>query len=72
MGMYDTVTVNCPKCGEEHDCQSKSGDCLLRHYTLENCPDDVLENINRHAPNECDCGTSFEVNINTKEIVVLE
>jgi len=70
MGMFDTVIVSCPNCGEETEFQSKSGDCMLRHYTLEDCPDDVLSNVNRHAPYDCHCGVSFEVDV-YKKIAVL-
>lgn len=53
MGCYDNVLVHCPKCGKESWEQSKGGDCILNGYTLENCPDDVLSDVNRHAPFEC-------------------
>lgn len=70
MGMYDSVEVPCPKCGELSDFQSKGGDCLLRCYTLEDCPDDVLSNVNRHAPNKCRlCGTLFEVDVSTRTVI---
>jgi hypothetical protein len=67
MGMYDSVMVKCQKCGEEHEFQSKSGECLLDVYTLENCPDDVMANVNRHSPYKCDCGTLFQVDIATRK-----
>ena len=64
MGVYDTVTIPCPKCGEPYNAQSKGGDCVLAHYTLEEAPTDVLTNVNRHAPFECDkCGTIFHVEL---------
>jgi len=64
MGMYDSVNVPCPKCGTESEFQSKGGDCLLNVYTLDNCPMDVLSDVNRHAPNDCEkCGTRFYVKI---------
>lgn len=72
MGMYDSVMVKCPKCGEEHEFQSKSGDCFLDVYTLENCPDDVMANVNRHSPCKCDCGTTFQVDVSTRRAVVVD
>ena len=62
MGCYDVVRINCPSCKQEYDAQSKGGDCKLATYTLENVPEDVYSNINRHAPFICQkCGTLFEV-----------
>lgn len=65
MGMFDTVLVDCPECGKEYGFQSKSGECLMRTYTLSNCPADVMMNVNRHAPVKCGkCGTEFYVGFN--------
>ena len=69
MGMYDTVWVKCPKCAKENGFQSKGGECFLGDYTLENCPDDVMSDINRHSPYKCDCGASFSVDILTRNAV---
>jgi len=64
MGMYDTVRVPCPNCGEKEEFQSKGGECLLEVYELENCPPDVMSNINRHSPCTCEkCGTVFAVKV---------
>lgn len=71
MGMYDSVIVKCPKCGAEHEFQSKSGDCFLREYTLEDCPDNVMVNVNRHSPYNCDCGVSIEVDILSRKAVIV-
>ena len=70
MGMYDSVIVRCPKCGKENEFQSKSGECLLDVYTLENCPDDVMVNVNRHSPCECNCGFNYEVDIEKRKAVI--
>jgi hypothetical protein len=65
MGMYDTVTVPCPTCGEHGEFQSKSGDCKLETYTLDDAPDDVLRGVNRHSPLCCHkCGTLYAVEVN--------
>ena len=71
MGMYDEVAVPCPKCGEREFFQTKSGPCLLETFPLENCPDDVLENVNRHAPYVCEeCLTAFSVDIDSRKSVL--
>ena len=64
MGMFDTVLVPCPKCGTESEFQSKGGECMLRTYKLDDCPSDVLSDVNRHSPNICEqCETKFEVEL---------
>ena len=70
MGMYDSVMVKCPNYGQEKEFQSKSGKCILEVYTLENCPDDIMANVNRRSPYKCDCGTSFEVDIENRKAIV--
>jgi predicted RNA-binding Zn-ribbon protein involved in translation (DUF1610 family) len=70
MGCYDTVLVPCPECGEIEYFQSKGGDCLMRDFTLDECPTDVLTDINRHAPYECQrCGTKFEVSYTLSKVL---
>ena len=66
MGMFDSVKVPCPKCGELYEAQSKGGDCLLRTYSLDEAPADVLSDVNRHAPFRCDiCECYFVVSFKT-------
>ncbi len=73
MGCFDTVLVPCPKCGTKAQFQSKGGDCLLREYPLAECPEDVLTNVNRHAPNICEkCGMVFKVSMAGGKPVVVE
>lgn len=61
MGMYDVISVPCPNCGKPYEAQSKSGPCFLGYYTLEEAPANVLEDVNRHSPFQCECGCMFEV-----------
>ncbi len=72
MGMFDSVMVKCPNCGKENEFQSKSGDCLLELYTLEDCPDNVMVNVNRHSPCECGCGTKYEVDIKNRKAIIIK
>lgn len=71
MGMFDSVWVKCPNCGDENEFQSKSGECVLANYDLDNCPADVLENVNRHAPLKCECGVMYQVDIKEKKAVLV-
>jgi RNase P subunit RPR2 len=71
MGMYDSIIVTCPNCGQEHEFQSKSGDCLLSVYNLDNCPNNVLSNVNRHSPVKCDCGVFLEIDIENRKVIII-
>lgn len=72
MGMYDTVLVPCPKCGTPEHFQTKSGPCGLITYELHNAPDDVLLDVNRHAPYTCrNCRTRFEVQLQVTYVSVV-
>uniref|UniRef100_A0A6H1ZAV4 Uncharacterized protein n=1 Tax=viral metagenome TaxID=1070528 RepID=A0A6H1ZAV4_9ZZZZ len=71
MGVYDTIIFHCPNCGVTLDAQSKSGACLLEEYTLENVPFEVALNANRHAPFNCDCGKSWELDMNWAGLKVI-
>lgn len=73
MGCYDSVMVPCPKCGERREFQSKSGDCNLASYNLEEAPVDVLADVNRHGARRCDgCGTLFEVGPGARPVAIDE
>lgn len=72
MGCYDTIEVKCPRCSAPYYAQSKSGDCLLRNYTLANAPADVMLDVNRHAPFECECGAVFCVEFKCLPPVVID
>jgi len=62
VGMFDIVMVPCPRCGEMIEVQSESGLRKLKTYSLVDCPDDVLKDVNRKAPFVCPvCGTTFKV-----------
>lgn len=72
MGMFDIVWVKCPKCNTENDFQSKSGECSLINVTLEECPDNILANVNRHAPIICqECGALYKVDTQSKTAVIV-
>jgi predicted RNA-binding Zn-ribbon protein involved in translation (DUF1610 family) len=71
MGVYNEVKVPCPKCGRKEYFQSKSGECVLDTYEFGQAPDEVMADVNRHAPYTCqDCGTAFRVEIKATYSVV--
>lgn len=54
MGMFDTVSVNCPHCSGEIEIQTKDGPCVLANYTLNDLdiPIEVLRAVS-NSPEEC-------------------
>ena len=68
MGAFDSVKVPCPECGKEQWFQSKgSENAMCREFTLDNCPADVMSDINRHSPYQCqECGTYYSVKFKLK------
>lgn len=45
MGMYDTLRVLCPYCNHLNEIQSKAGDNLLLHYSLDNVPHEIMTDV---------------------------
>lgn len=68
MGAFDSVLVPCPECGQEQWFQSKGADYpQCREFTLEECPADVMSDINRHTPYRCSgCETYYSVKFKLK------
>jgi len=61
MGMFDSVYVPCPRCGKEHEFQSKAApDPCLNRYTLDDAPDVVLADIGGGTV-ACECGLTFAI-----------
>jgi len=56
MGMFDSVMFPCPDCGRHIEAQSKSGPCTLQRHWYTQVPEDVAQDVNRHAPFTCLCG----------------
>ena len=72
MGCYDTVIIPCPNCGESYGAQSKGGERLMRDFSLKNAPQDVMSDVNRHAPFTChQCGIVFKVIFEMKAVAVI-
>lgn len=60
MGMFDSLYVECRKCGEQVEFQSKAGDCYLHSYTLDNCPASVAGDIIGQSM-ICKCGNGVTI-----------
>lgn len=75
MGLFDVVLVSCPTCNSPIEFQSKGApehERLLRRFTLDLAPEDVLSNVNRHSPHQCSCGEWVAVNEQTRQAEVVE
>jgi hypothetical protein len=58
MGMFDTLLLRCPECGEEFEEQTKLGECMLARYP-ENAVPTSLALILDGWRVTCDkCGTA--------------
>lgn len=70
MGMFDSIYVDCPSCGEKEtiELQSKSGPCTLERYTLENAPSEVLSGVHTDIDFDCrSCWKRFKVQVRATE-----
>ena len=61
MGMFDSVMVKCPECGEEIEFQSKAGECLCEVYPEENVPVVVAADISGEKCVCHKCQTPFTI-----------
>lgn len=62
MGMFSTVLLNCPHCGQDHEEQTKAGECDLsiKHLPLADLRD--IAEVAHHAPYSCEhCGEKIDV-----------
>jgi endogenous inhibitor of DNA gyrase (YacG/DUF329 family) len=57
MGMYDSVMVNCPKCGTLVELQSKAGKCKMEKYSVYEVPPEIAIDIDGHSESCNNCGT---------------
>lgn len=70
MGMFDTLLIRCPNCGEIHEQQTKTDPCLLLDYELHAAPLDVLAYVAHRAIKCLECGNHFLVEVQTMATVV--
>ena len=72
MGCYNTIIAKCPKCGEENEFQTKSGDCSMSIFPLEDAPDADMLDSNRHTPCpciKCDVELVFEYTVQKISVI---
>ena len=68
MGLFDSVLVLCPRCGNSVEFQSKSGDCDLVNYTsIHEIPIAILNDFRKHQFEVCeDCGVLVGVRLDLR------
>jgi hypothetical protein len=61
MGMYDTIFMECPKCGEMNEEQTKWGPCRLHEYTIDDASPDAIEKFVQDPVKCRSCGKKYIV-----------
>lgn len=63
--MFDSVYVRCPSCDSLQEIQSKSGECCLERYSLDDAPMGVMSGI--LGENSCEnCSKVFTIELVNK------
>lgn len=62
MGMFDTVCVDCPKCGATIEFQSKAGPCELKRYHVSSVPFVIAADISGEIEFCPECNTEITLN----------
>lgn len=69
MGVYDTIIAKCPECGAKNYYQTKGGACVSADYNIDDAPDDVMCDANRHTPQNCEgCEKLLVVDIENRKL----
>lgn len=65
MSCFDSVWVNCPRCGKQVEFQSKAGECNLHDYTLETVTQapEVLGSLSRQTETCSHCNASVGIQV---------
>ena len=68
MGMYDSVTFNCPKCGDKLIEQSKVGACKLKNYHQQSVPANIAMDLKDDKISCPVCGIRFIITCNVPRV----
>lgn len=61
MGMFDTVTLKCPKCKHDNDFQFKVGPCCLNTYNNYEAPPSIVERLIDEVWECGECKSKLEI-----------
>lgn len=67
MGSFDTVWVDCRRCGKQIGFQSKAGDCLLKNYSVWKAPVEILGKLNG-TTKDCVCGETVKIRVGPPQV----
>ena len=63
MGMFDTVKIDCPRCGEYFEKQSKWGPCELKEFYVDNAPLSILDHLTQMDLRCPICDTPIKIHV---------
>ena len=69
MGMYDSVYIECPKCGEQVEFQSKAGECDLTTYNRFTVPANIAMDIEQDIETCRNCNAKVRLHVQTTVIL---
>lgn len=58
MGLFDSVYVDCPRCGNSIEFQSKAGECVMASYRPSAMPAVIAADLSGQSEWCADCGAS--------------
>ncbi len=65
MGMFDSLIVQCPHCNNNVEFQSKAGECCLTDYNINDCPPNILGDLNDQFEYCKNCGKIVFIRVET-------
>ncbi len=72
MGLFNSLYIKCPDCGNELEFQSKSGECAMSVYNDSNLSPTVAVGMDDDIV-RCDfCNNNFELNCDIPETVKVQ
>ena len=61
VGMFDSVYIECPKCGSDVEFQSKAGDCTLASYGMHDVPPEIAGDLHGQSQECRNCGRPMKI-----------
>lgn len=61
MGLFDSVHVTCPDCGDDVEFQTKQGECVLASYRNPKIPINIALALDGETERCHNCGRTLEI-----------